>query len=185
MFRTPRLILRPPSASDLSEMCRLMGDPDVMRWFDVCRPMSPIEVESQLDSWLMHQEGHGYAPGLIEDTSTGTTIGHGGLARYPETEDQGPELIYLFDPACWGRGLATEFATGALAYGLRELGVERILSTVRPENKASVRVLEKAGMQRVSYWPEVNRYLYSTSPGEAAPSPGRHELTQGDQIGRS
>ena len=165
VLQTERLALRSPSPSDLPEMCRLMADPDVMRWFDVCRAMSRTEVESQLTHWLEHQEVHGFAPGLIEHTGTGAVIGHGGLARYPETEDQGPELIYLFDRACWGTGRATEFATAVTAFGFAQLGARRILSTVRPENKASIRVLEKIGMQRVSYWPEVTRYLYCISIG--------------------
>jgi len=152
-------------------MCGLMGNADVMRYFDVCRPLSPHEVRDQLNRWIAQLDSRGFAPGLIRCRCTGQTVGHGGLAVYPETEDQGPELIYLLDAPFWGRGLGTEFARAALDFGFSDLGVPLILSTVRPENKASVRVLDKVGMRRLKYWSEYHRYLYAISLDEHSEIP--------------
>ena len=160
VFETPRLILRAMRRSDLPALYVLMSDPDVMRYFDVCRPMSRQEVEIQLDVWLHHQEAHGFAPGLIVWKATGEAIGHGGLAYYPETQETGPELIYLFRKGVWGKGLGTEFALAAGRYGLEVVSADCVLATVRPENGPSIRVLEKAGFTFHKTLPEVNRFLY-------------------------
>jgi RimJ/RimL family protein N-acetyltransferase len=42
--------------------------------------------------------------------------------------------------------LATEGARASLRYGFEELGLERVISIMHPENVASRRVAEKAGL---------------------------------------
>ena len=48
----------------------------------------------------------------------------------------------------WGRGIASEAAQAVTDYAFTELGVEKVAARVDPRNVASVRVLEKLGMQR-------------------------------------
>jgi RimJ/RimL family protein N-acetyltransferase len=47
----------------------------------------------------------------------------------------------------WGKGYATEAATGLLGFGFEELNLHRIYAICDPENVASKRVLEKIGMK--------------------------------------
>ncbi|MFY9728381.1 MAG: GNAT family protein [Bryobacteraceae bacterium] len=61
------------------------------------------------------------------------------------------ELWYLVDPAAWGKGIATQAAQQLLALGFGELGLHRIWATCFPENPASARVLEKAGMRKEGF----------------------------------
>ena len=51
----------------------------------------------------------------------------------------------------WGRGYATEAARACLDYGFRILRLKRIVGRVMRENAASVRVLEKIGLE---FWKE-------------------------------
>ena len=161
IFETKRLILRDMDAGDLEALHGVLGDPEATRFFDACRPLTLDESREKLAAWVRHDEICGFMPGLMVLKETLDTVGHGGLGYYPETETEGPELIYVLKEVYWGRGLATEFAREALAYGFDALKVNRILSTVRPENGASIRVLEKVGMRRRSYLPEENRFLYT------------------------
>ena len=46
----------------------------------------------------------------------------------------------------WGQGLASEFVTALLAYGVREFELTRVIATLSPDNLASKRVLEKSGL---------------------------------------
>jgi len=46
----------------------------------------------------------------------------------------------------WGRGLATEAARAALAFGFESLGLTEIVSFTVPANLRSRRVMEKLGM---------------------------------------
>ena len=43
----------------------------------------------------------------------------------------------------WGRGIATEAGHATLRYGFEVLGLPHIVAVVRPENRASQRVLSK------------------------------------------
>ena len=58
------------------------------------------------------------------------------------------ELGYVLRRSAWGRGIATQAVKLTLARGFNDLSVVRIEAFVDPENSASIRVLEKAGMQR-------------------------------------
>lgn len=56
------------------------------------------------------------------------------------------EIIYALRPTWWRRGLASELVPALLQFGLATCGLPRLIATIRPENRASVRVVEKAGM---------------------------------------
>jgi len=61
------------------------------------------------------------------------------------------EIWYLVAPGHWGRGLATGAAAALIEFGFKELGLHRIWASCLPENPASARVLEKAGMRREGF----------------------------------
>lgn len=46
----------------------------------------------------------------------------------------------------WGQGYATEIARALVGYGFDLLDLDRIVGVSYPENRASCRVLEKAGL---------------------------------------
>jgi ribosomal-protein-alanine N-acetyltransferase len=64
-------------------------------------------------------------------------------------EHRGPEveLGYDFHPRVWGRGIATEAARAVMRQAFGALGIERVVAVVKPDNLASKRVLEKAGLR--------------------------------------
>jgi [ribosomal protein S5]-alanine N-acetyltransferase len=65
-------------------------------------------------------------------------------------------LGYWIGEQYWCRGIATECVGLVIDYAFSaELGLEEISAYVFPENKASIRVLEKNGMQKKG---EVNEY---------------------------
>ena len=66
-------------------------------------------------------------------------------------------LGYWIGKQYWGRGIATE-CVGLIinyAFSSSDLGLKEVIAYVFPENKASIRVLEKNGMKRKG---EVNEY---------------------------
>jgi RimJ/RimL family protein N-acetyltransferase len=67
------------------------------------------------------------------------------------------ELGYRLKRAVWGRGYATEMASGLIRQGLTEWGMETIVARALVGNAASIRVMEKCGMRFAglfSYSPE-------------------------------
>jgi RimJ/RimL family protein N-acetyltransferase len=63
-------------------------------------------------------------------------------------ERERPELAFLLARSHWGRGLATEAARAALAWGFGEGGFEECVALVRSANAGAIRVLAKLGMSR-------------------------------------
>jgi [ribosomal protein S5]-alanine N-acetyltransferase len=57
-------------------------------------------------------------------------------------------LGYVLHRGYWGRGYATETASALVEFGFNKLKLHRIFATCDPKNVASVRVLEKVGMQK-------------------------------------
>jgi RimJ/RimL family protein N-acetyltransferase len=70
-----------------------------------------------------------------------------------------------------GEGFATEGAFASVRYGLEELGSRAFISSIQPENAASCRVAEKAGLtlQGNTDWRgnEVVRYAVGHDAWEA------------------
>ena len=66
-------------------------------------------------------------------------------------------LGYWIGEKYWGRGIATECVRLIIKYAFSssDLGLREVIAYVFPENKASIRVLEKNGMKKKG---EVNEY---------------------------
>jgi RimJ/RimL family protein N-acetyltransferase len=86
----------------------------------------------------------GYGAWAVEVAGDARLAGYCGIVAARRRAD--PEIIYALRPALWGRGLTSELVPALLGHGFRTRGLPRLVATVRPENPASVRVLEKAGM---------------------------------------
>jgi len=78
---------------------------------------------------------------------------HGGIA----------EIAYVFGPAWWGHGYATEAVSWLLSH-LAERGVSLVWATVTPGNETSVRLLGRLGF--VSTQPPTQRRLLSYEDGD-------------------
>jgi RimJ/RimL family protein N-acetyltransferase len=85
----------------------------------------------------------------VSDSGTGALAGLGGLVIMRGAEEG--EIWYLVDPDFQGKGIATEAAKRLLDFGFGELGLHRIRASALPENPASGRVLEKAGMRKEGF----------------------------------
>ena len=59
-------------------------------------------------------------------------------------------LGYRFDKKFWGQGFATELADYAINYGFSQLQKDQIFAIVRPQHKASIKVLEKCNMKKIA-----------------------------------
>jgi RimJ/RimL family protein N-acetyltransferase len=87
--------------------------------------------------------GHGLY--LVAQRSAGEAIGICGLLKRDSLEDV--DIGFAFLPEARGQGYAVESAAAVLAYGHNVLGLTSVVAIVRPDNAASIRVLEKIGMR--------------------------------------
>lgn len=77
-----------------------------------------------------------------------------GFLNDVEIADGAIELGYVIHPAHWGKGYATAALKLAIAELFR-LGYQEVLAGAFAENPASLRVMEKAGMTRISKTDEI------------------------------
>ena len=78
------------------------------------------------------------------DTSS-EMVGYCGL-RYLDELDE-VEILYGLARPYWGRGIATQAAKASISYGFNVSALDKLIAMVLPENVASKRVIEKAGLR--------------------------------------
>ena len=160
VLQTERLRLRHMEPGDAEFMLGLLNDPGWHRFIgdhgirtvDGAREhivKGPIAMVARL--------GFGFY--LVERKADGRPLGLCGLAKRDFLDDV--DIGYAFLPQHWGRGYAFEAARGVLAHAKHDIGLKRIVATVRAENAASIKLLEKLGLrfERTFQAPDSTREL--------------------------
>ena len=144
-IQTSRLTLREFRAEDLAAVAAYSGDPRVTRYMffgprdaDASREYLDSVLESQAERPRTRFEL------AVEHRESGRVIGACDLSMI---ERDVIDLGYMLEHASWGIGFATELALALTDAAFYDLSAERVISTVDVNNKASIIVLEKAGMQ--------------------------------------
>jgi [ribosomal protein S5]-alanine N-acetyltransferase len=159
VLETPRLVLRPLTIEDEAALAAVIGDAETMRWYP--RPFTSEEVRA----WIERQ-GNRYLSGTgllgLVEKQTGRLIGDCGPV-WQEIEGCAElEIGWHVNRERWNQGFATEAARAVIEYAFAKLGVEHVVSMIRPENVASRRVAEKNGMEvdRVVFWRGYDHCVY-------------------------
>lgn len=145
MLKIDGLAMRPILVSDLDALVGIWADPEVTRFLPSRGvPISGERTEKALTSFLEHWEKRGYGVWAIVSTSSSEMIGYCGLRYLDELGEV--EVFYGLAKAYWGRGIATQAVKAAISYGFNVANLDRIIALTLPENQASRRVMEKAGL---------------------------------------
>jgi [ribosomal protein S5]-alanine N-acetyltransferase len=152
MIRTARLLLRGMRPSDAVAVAEGSGDQRVAQFLtDVPTPY-PLELATQ---WIMRRiergasgRGPTLAITLADDGPYGIALGTVALRIHPR--DQRAELGYWLRFDAWNQGYASEATRAITRWGFAN-GLGKIYARVMSNNQASVRVLQKLGMQQEGY----------------------------------
>lgn len=159
-LETGRLVLRRITEADAEALYELDGDPEVMRFLTGGKP-TPLDaiINDTLPRMLRSYdllEGFGYWAAV--EKSTGGFLGWFTLRPKDGGETGEVELGYRLRRSAWGKGYATEGSRALIRKGFTALGVRRVVAETMAVNKASRRVMEKAGLTHVRTfhedWPE-------------------------------
>jgi ribosomal-protein-alanine N-acetyltransferase len=145
-LETVRLVIRSFEERDAQQWLALFADPDVERFLPP--PSGPLTMQTfqtSLEKRRVMERDHGYAIWAVENKETGAFIGQCGLRLLDLTSEI--ELAYHYNKASWNKGYGTEAATAVLGCAFIQLGLDRVIALVMPENIGSCRVAEKAGMR--------------------------------------
>ena len=141
---TERLVHRAFTLGDADAFFALNGNPEVMRFTGEPLLRSLDDAREAIANYSDF-EVVGYGRWACVLKRTQEIIGFCGLKYL--TDLDAVDVGYRFLPEYWGQGLATEACRASLDFGFNTLRLDEIIGLVLPENAASVRVLEKAGMQ--------------------------------------
>ena len=145
-LNTERLLLRAFEKDDLDPFAAMVADSDVMRQatYD-----GTAMTRAQAWNWLCLMLGHWHMRGFglwgVEQKSSGELIGRIGLQFLDWFDDV--ELVWMLAKSAWGKGYAAEGARAAIDFGLNTLALPRIAAVIRQDNKPSIHLAERLGME--------------------------------------
>ena len=146
LLETERLVLREIVPEDFDDLYRMNSDPLIMKYVGDGSVRCREEMVNELEMLISH---YVRKPGLgiwaVELKGSRSFLGASGLVYYDNTPEI--EVGYRFLKEHWNKGYATEAARALLQYGFETLGLQKIVSSAHPHNRASTRVMEKIGMQ--------------------------------------
>jgi RimJ/RimL family protein N-acetyltransferase len=134
--------LRPTDIDPYAAMC---ADPDVMRHLGGGGVLSRDDAWRQLAMFAGHWQLRGFGMWAVEERASGNFIGRVGLHFPDGWPDR--EIGWALTRASWGKGLAFEAASAALAHAFGPLQWPRIISLIASENGRSIRLAERLGEQ--------------------------------------
>ncbi|MBO0779297.1 MAG: GNAT family N-acetyltransferase [Ktedonobacteraceae bacterium] len=145
ILETEHLLFRPLELSDLDDLTALYADPDVMR--HLAGPRNRDEVQRILKGYIREYQSYGHSFFATIHKSDGRFIGQCGLLHQEVDGQPEVELGYVLARPYWQQGLALEGVQALKDYGLQKLGFTRLISLIPPDNRASIAIAEKVGMQ--------------------------------------
>ncbi len=147
-LRTERLLLRRWRAADRAAFAAMNADAAVMEYFP--NTLTSSESDALAERIERYIERDGYGLWAVEVPGESAFIGFVGLL---ETDAQMPfapaiEVGWRLAKDNWGRGLASEAARAAIAFGFEQLGLGELVALTAASNVRSRRVMERLGMRR-------------------------------------
>jgi len=148
-LRTRRLLLREWRDEDMDPFVALNDDAEVTRFLRGGNGYTREDSLERFAHMRSHWDEHGYGLFATELRSSGSFIGFVGVEDPVFLPEVMPsvEIGWRLAREVWGEGLATEAATEVLRWSFEELGLDRVISVIHPDNTASIRVAEKLGMR--------------------------------------
>ena len=147
VIRSKRLLLRELEETDWQKVHSYASDPEVVRYMD-WGPNTEEETKAFISRSISSQKEKPRREYNLAITLKREKELIGGCSLCVESPENKEALIgYCLNRQFWNKGYATETTEALLTFGFEELGLHRIFATVDPYNIASIRVLEKTGMQ--------------------------------------
>ena len=145
VLETDRLRFATWSEDDWVEFQKIASDPLVVRYLGSGVPWPEERVREFVTRQCESLEKDGFCLWKLLPKDSDTLVGICGLQRLGDGPDV--EIGWWLAPDYWGKGLATEAARHALAYGFEVANLERIVAIAQAANRDSLRVMEKIGMR--------------------------------------
>lgn len=159
---TKRLIIRKFTTRDLNNLHAILSDAQVML-YSLHGPYSLEQTDTFLKGTLNAYHSRGYAQYAVILKENKELIGFCGFFNQEIDGVIEMELGYRFSQKHWGKGYASEAAIACRDYAFSTLGAKKLISIIEPNNIASIKVAEKAGLsvERTTSYHQIPVLIYS------------------------
>ena len=145
---TARLTGTRRSMAGEADLRLLHADPRVMATLAADgRPLPVAMTYRSLADGVAHWERYGFGAWHFHDRASGDFAGYCGLRHVTIDGQDEIELLYAVRADRWSTGVASEMAAAVLAVAFTDLALDDVVAFTLPTNRASRRVMEKAGFQ--------------------------------------
>ncbi|KOS60421.1 GNAT family N-acetyltransferase [Lysinibacillus agricola] len=148
-IETERLVIRPYALTDLDELYAVVSEPNFYQFIPEDVP-SRDDVQRVIEWSIRCNQKNTptqiYKLNLaILDKESQTLIGYCGLGP-DDVKETEIEVYYGISEAYRGQGITSEATKALMNYAFYEIGLPKIIAVVHPENVASLRIVDKLGM---------------------------------------
>lgn len=142
---TERLHIRHATLDDAAFIYELLNAPKFRQHIGDKNVRSLDDARKYIQSRLLDSyQNLGFGMFIVTLSDDHTPIGMCGFLRRPELEYE--DIGYAFLPQYEGKGYAFEAVKTCIDHA-QDFGIEKVVAIVSPENAASIRLLEKVGLQ--------------------------------------
>ncbi|WP_197723943.1 GNAT family N-acetyltransferase [Methylomusa anaerophila] len=145
-METERLVIRNFKADDWYDLFEYLSQKEVLRY----EPRTESNEEECKKIAAERAQGNIFWAVCLKET--GKMIGHLYFAQREPYDYLTWMLGYIFNPAYYGQGYATEACRKMLQYAFEQLDAHRVIALCNPENTASWRLLERLSMRREGHF---------------------------------
>ncbi|MGC2743585.1 MAG: GNAT family N-acetyltransferase [Candidatus Angelobacter sp.] len=163
MLETARLRLREFVPQDADALLAVLGDPVAMQFYPAAFDRKGVAEWIAKNVGRYQRDGHGLWAMVLK--KSGELLGDCGCTLQEVEGRNEIEVGYHLRRDLWGNGYATEAALACMEHAFTKIGVDRVISLIRPENIQSIRVAEKNGMacEKVIFWRGYDHCIYAKS----------------------
>lgn len=151
VLETERLILRNLNRDDVAEVLAIRSNANTMQY--IPRPLAKTEEDAYgvievITGFTARNERINWA---VTEKGKDKLIGICGYVNFRPESSRG-EVGYVLHHDYWGKGIAAEALKATLDYGFDTLGLHSVEAIIRPDNPASIKLVENAGFVKEGHF---------------------------------
>jgi len=155
VIRTKRLILRSFCYNDIDSIHRYASNPDIIKYM-LFGPNTYEDtthfVHLIVDTWYKETPMRHYEMVVEKE---GNVLGAVSIHLSEDLEEG--EMGWISLSEYWGNGYITEAALALKEFAIIELKIKKIVAHCDSRNIASIRVMEKIGLEKTAFIPNVRK----------------------------
>lgn len=157
-IETKNLILKSFTIQDAEELFKIRSDDRVTKYLDRDNHKTVDESKTMIQAIIQSYKDKAGITWIIREKASFEVLGYAGFWNLVR-ENVRAEIGYALKPEYWGKGYMSETLLKVIEFGFNEFKLHSIVGNVNPENKRSIKLLEKLGFKKEAHFRE--DYLYN------------------------